>query len=373
MEGSILARSLPASYSKLGCQWASVCYRNDDATPATTMATLRILSRWRRGAATLSCSTPRHLSTTSALLNRPFENPLHRMKSAEQLELEGFEMPYAWPYKEKQYRWYHSTLDRDPTVWKFYENSKLILIEGNVGVGKTRLGEQLAKYFNMKFMSDDTLLDMQDEYDVFWPQKDYNSILPFIMQRFYRHQFMENPFDIRAARMQCDMLRSRFYQYFLAMLHILSTGECFIVRSGSGRSLSGSGSYYSICLTYDFCRLFRSGSRSRAKHLLRFCLHRGYAPDELYFQARLDFRNCLPSGRTKILHVLLLWLTARYYYYELHQNSVPDQRLLKPHLVIYLDAPVDVCLDRIKGRNRVCMQCITVQCYYSHTIIILSG
>ena len=57
-----------------------------------------------------------------------------------------------WPYETKKYRWYHSFFSIDKTVHRMDENTKVIVVEGNIGVGKTTLAKNLADLLGMKYL-----------------------------------------------------------------------------------------------------------------------------------------------------------------------------------------------------------------------------
>lgn len=226
---------------------------------------------------------------------RDWDAPVYNMKSHEILQARGFEKAFQWPYREKRYTKWHSLLDRDPTVDKFYENTKLICVEGNVGVGKSQLAKRLAEQFDMKHFGD-VNLDILDEMKYGWPLKDFNHLLPDSMKRRYAKDFFGDAKNLGAnGNMQVQFLAARLFQYTEALLHLLSTGQGCVIE----------GSPFSDFVYLE--AMYKSGYVSKG---------------------------------------------ARQFYYVVQQNALPDRRLLKPHLVIYLDAPVDTCLERIKSRGK---------------------
>ncbi|MBF0440385.1 MAG: deoxynucleoside kinase [Oligoflexales bacterium] len=148
----------------------------------------------------------------------------------------------------------------------------LIIVEGNIGVGKSTLSRKLAEEYDFRLFEEgaDTNADF----------KQYLSL-------YYREP------SRYALEMQFWLLSTRFRQHQEAIEHIHNTGQCCIMdRSIYGDTVFAKRNY----LDGNISRLGYDSYRKHRDVMLRF--------------------------------------------------------LMVPQLTIYLDAPSDVCLNRIAMRNR---------------------
>jgi len=197
--------------------------------------------------------------------------------------------PAPFPYKEKDYTMLRSLFDK--TTSRFDENSKLIVLEGPVGIGKTAVGHQLADLLGMHFMPDVTM-DTYYINNYGYDMRKLDPQLPVNCRSFDEKNFLENPEHFNAASFQIIKYKLRYAHYIDAIAHLLNTGEGVIIER----------SPYS-----DFAFL-------EAMHKCKYVSK-----------------------------------AAREMYYTLYKHAMPD--LLHPHLVIYLDAPVPRLLDLVKERK----------------------
>ncbi len=173
---------------------------------------------------------------------------------------------------------------------KFDERSKIIVIDGNIGCGKTRFSQDLAENLGMKHMPE-AHVHYLDELEL-GPGKKYDKkfIGDVSIDRFYEEPFAK---DGHSFRFQLMMYAMRFRQYSDALQHLLETGQGVVMER----------SVYS-----DFVFM------------------------EAMYKMKYFKKHCAD------------------YYEEIKGISL--YRLRPPHLVIYLDAPVDVLQKRIKERGR---------------------
>ncbi|OQV19164.1 NADH dehydrogenase [ubiquinone] 1 alpha subcomplex subunit 10, mitochondrial [Hypsibius exemplaris] len=233
-------------------------------------------------------------SARGSSLVRPvlFNLTVVRGMRAKEFKMENPMNPHKpWPYETKPYKWYHSIFNLDRTSNRIDENSKVIVVEGNIGAGKSTLAKGLAEILGMRYYPE---ADFNTYYEMFSgvDLKKYAHELGPTAQPFGIKEFYEDPTHALVARMQVSKYVARYYQYCEALLHLFSTGQGVILERSA----------YSDFVFVDAM------------------MKNGYV------------------GRP-----------ARRYYYELKNNTIQD--LMRPHCIIYLDAPVDVCMERIAKRN----------------------
>lgn len=194
-----------------------------------------------------------------------------------------------YPYKTKKYNVLSSIFDK--TTKRFDENSKVICVEGPIASGKTKFAKELAAELDMQyFPAVDLDLIFINSYG--FDMRKLDPELPPSCRSFDIKDFCANPKHVQAAQFQIRMYMLRYSQYVDALQHILSTGQGVVTER----------SPFSDFVFME--AMFRQGYVSRG---------------------------------------------ARSVYNDVRQNTIGE--LLKPHLVIYLDMPVDVVQKQIKARN----------------------
>ncbi|KAI6192390.1 NADH dehydrogenase [ubiquinone] 1 alpha subcomplex subunit 10, mitochondrial [Aphelenchoides bicaudatus] len=230
----------------------------------------------------------RHASTLPALTGHSMQQK-RTIVSKAYLKLPD-DYPDPWPYQEKGYTRYHAFVDW--TKKRLHQNSKLIVVEGNIGSGKSTVASEMADILGFKYMPefkmDDILIDRYGN-----DLRKFYHLFPKCMRMPDINMFYANPFDDNTARMQYRMLECRWEQYLNALAHILNTGEGVVLERSPHT---------------DF--VFVNAMRTK-----------NYISPEFF----------------------------RLYYY-VRKFSLPNLRYW-PHLVVYLDAPVKKCLERIKQRG----------------------
>lgn len=163
-------------------------------------------------------------------------------------------------------------------------------MDGPIAAGKSAFAKELATELEMKYFPEATM----DNYYVNSYGYDLRKLdpqLPPNVQSFNVNKFQQNPTHKNVATFQIRMLMQRYSQYIDALAHLFSTGEGVVLDR---------------CVYSDFVfveAMFKNGYISKG---------------------------------------------ARSVYYDLVKNTFSE--LMKPHLVIYLDVPVNALKDLVKKR-----------------------
>lgn len=208
--------------------------------------------------------------------------------------MHGDKYPYlkAWPYETKKFNVFHETFDYSAD--RIGEQSKVIVVEGNVGSGKNEFARRLAWNFDMKYFPGVTEDDLFTSFEGF----DYRSVddmLPeqsrcYTISKFVQDANLETG---ASGNLQMMFYIQRYYAYAKALQHLLNTGQgVVVVRSP--------------------------------------------------FSDRVFLEAMRRMG----------WLKKNFikYYDDLADNS--HCVMWKPHVNIFLDTPVNVCMENIKKRAR---------------------
>ncbi|KAL1506264.1 hypothetical protein ABEB36_005658 [Hypothenemus hampei] len=197
--------------------------------------------------------------------------------------------PKPWNYNEKSFKYHHYLFDK--TSARFDENTKLIVVEGPIAAGKSKLGKEIAKQFGLLYLPEANL-DMSYTNKYGYNLKQLDPMLPPDCRSFDVKDFLKHPKHKLNARMQIDQYLIKYSQYIDALAHIFSTGQGVVLDR---------------CVYSDF--VFTEAMYSQK------------------FLSKAAYKK----------------------YYEHRDNSLCD--ILRPHLVIYLDVPVPKVLENIQKRN----------------------
>lgn len=197
--------------------------------------------------------------------------------------------PAPWPYKTKKFRFWRSYFES--TLKRFDENTKMVVVDGIIGSGKSAFAKQLADAFDFVYFPEptlDTLLISPYGYDL----RKIDPLLPPSFKICDISTFYKNPDHPNVPKFQFKMFMLRIEQYLNSLAHILNTGQGVVLER---------------CIYGDFVFL---------ETMHKFGWISGPAL-ELYYDCR---KNVL-------------------------------EELMRPHLVVYLDISPEVALERIKKRN----------------------
>lgn len=197
--------------------------------------------------------------------------------------------PEPWPYKTKKFTFNRGFFEG--TVKRFDENTKVVVVDGNIGAGKSAFAKQLAEAFDFEYFPEPTM----EPYFVStygFDLRKIDELLPPSYKCCDVSTFYANPYHQNVAKFQFRMYMFRLEQYLNALAHILNTGQGVVLER---------------CVYGDF--VF---AEAMYKH--------GYLSAPV-----MDL------------------------YYDMKINTLEE--LMRPHLIIYLDISPEVALERIKKRN----------------------
>ncbi|CAI9741716.1 Hypothetical predicted protein [Octopus vulgaris] len=199
-----------------------------------------------------------------------------------------------WPYKERVYNQFWQFFDH--TSKRFTDNSRIIVVDGNIACGKTEFAKQVAESFDLHYMPDihpdevwfrDNGFDMRELDDQFTQPANVSYDLK---------KFLSDPDpkkSLKLGRPQMLLYQLRFFNYVSALEHLLNTGQGVVMER----------SVYSDMV---FAEVFTQLGYMRPQAL-------------------------------------------QYYTNMLRKYTICD--LWKPHLFIYLDAPIPYLRERINKRR----------------------
>jgi len=203
-----------------------------------------------------------------------------------------YERPKPYPHETKDFNRFAGIYDR--TTVRMDENSRIILVDGAHAVGKTDFAKQLAEEFDMKCLEYPSLSNYYINYygeDL----QDYGVYMPDMFKPYDERDFSRNPtgpVEGSGDRFHLKNWVNKFRNYIRALKHLYSTGQGVVVE----------GNPWS-----DYAHL-----------------------EAAYNQRWIDrtTRNAIKDSYNLGLYMLL-----------------------RPHVVVYLDASVDAVMKNVKERN----------------------
>jgi len=182
--------------------------------------------------------------------------------------------------------------DRTTTRWD--DHTKVIVVDGAHAIGKTKFAEELAEEFDMKLFG---YPRVSDTYINYYGQdlNDYSVYLEPRLKPYDERDFSRNPtgpVEGAGDRYHWDVFRAKMRNYIYALKHLYNTGQGVVIE----------GDPYS---------------------------------DYAHFEAAYN-QGWVERGTRKA------YKEAQYMTFF---------KLLRPHLIVYLDAPADVVMKNIKARG----------------------
>ncbi|CAG9855887.1 unnamed protein product [Phyllotreta striolata] len=198
------------------------------------------------------------------------------------------EKPKPWPYNDKPFTLFHYLYDK--TSARLDENSKIVVVEGPVAAGKSKLAKALAQEFDMLYLPEANL-DMIYINDYGYDLRKLDPQLPDSCKSWDVMDFLKNPRHRHTIRFQLQQYIIKYSQYIDALAHVLSTGQGVVLDR---------------------------------------CVYSDFVFTEAMYHSGFLNKQC------------------RKRYYEFRDNSISE--LLRPHLIIYLDVPVPKVMENIQKR-----------------------
>ena len=138
----------------------------------------------------------------------------------------GEKYPYEkpWDYKNKTFNTFFQLFDS--TEARLNENSKVIVVEGNVGVGKNEFAKRLAAGFDLNYIGsvpDSDCFKVQG-YDL----RELDEMLPPTAKFYDLKRFLADPNPEKglAGRLQLQWYHEKFIKYAEGLQHLFNTGRC---------------------------------------------------------------------------------------------------------------------------------------------------
>ncbi|XP_022708728.1 NADH dehydrogenase [ubiquinone] 1 alpha subcomplex subunit 10, mitochondrial-like [Varroa jacobsoni] len=194
-----------------------------------------------------------------------------------------------FPYETKKYGVIQGFLD--DTAKRLDENSRIIVVEGSICSGKSTLAKTIAEEFDFLHFPE-VNMDMQFIDDTGFDVRSLQHVFPDILRPFDEKLFYERPDSKMVANFRNELLFIRIEQYCDAMAHLLNTGQGIVLER------SPFSDYVIVKALYKCGYITENDVKAHGD----CCIH------------------------------------AFPYIY-------------RPHLVIYLDVPVDILQKRIKNRG----------------------
>lgn len=203
--------------------------------------------------------------------------------------MEPLEKP--WPYKKLGYNNFFHLLDN--TTKRFKDNSKMIVVEGPPALDKTKFAIELADEFGMKYVPG-TSMEQWYINSYGYDLRELDHAMTWTRNKsFDEKKFAMDPTAQEGAtdRMMFNLHLLRYFHYLEGLEHLFNTGQGIVTE--------------------------------KSPH-----------SDWVFIEAA--YRQGWISK------------TTRKYYYTIRDQTMCE--LLRPNLIIYLDAPVDVVQKNIRTR-----------------------
>ncbi|KAH8857177.1 NADH dehydrogenase [ubiquinone] 1 alpha subcomplex subunit 10, mitochondrial [Schistosoma japonicum] len=205
--------------------------------------------------------------------------------------------PPNFDYYAKGNNIFRLFFDNTKTYDRFHDNSKVIVVEGNIASGKSNVAAKLAELLDMAYFPDPTEDDIYINRNVEpnFDLRTHNPLLPYDA-KYYTCEMFWNESDFinkgKGLYLQYHFYLRRYWNYLRALCHLFNTGQGVIIDRSP----------------------FSEFAFADAMHKCNYLSQRG-----------------------------LLWFKQN--------HSMTITNIWKPHLLIYIKAPIEKIRERIKKRN----------------------
>lgn len=133
----------------------------------------------------------------------------------------------AKPWDYEKYGYHAPYAFFDSTFKRFNQNTKVIVVEGNIGIDKNAFAKKVADEFGMKFIPQftcESLYKLPNGQDL----RDFNSIVPPHLKfwDFEKIYSAKSPAEARScSTTHKHLFQAKFMRYFCAIQHIMNTGN----------------------------------------------------------------------------------------------------------------------------------------------------
>lgn len=143
---------------------------------------------------------------------------------------ESFIRPAPFDYKRKRYTKVHMKFDfLDSTHIRMNPNSKIVVVEGNMGSGKAALASKLADAFGWHYMAEPRIEDYYIN-DAGFDYRTLNKYIHPMLAAIDEKMFYEDPKHPAVSWLKVFFYRQRYAQYIDALIHLLSTGQGVVLE-----------------------------------------------------------------------------------------------------------------------------------------------
>ena len=171
------------------------------------------------------------LARTGAVKSTLGATPVNPAAAATPIQVAGLKATYGekypyvqpFPYKEKKFYWFSQFFDNAKK--RMCENSKIITVDGNLGVGKNEFAQRLAKEFDLQFIpavSDQSCFKIHG-----FNMLELNPILEDRMKLYDWEAFLKDENYKRGfvGRLQLSWYVQKMQTYAFALQHLYHTGK----------------------------------------------------------------------------------------------------------------------------------------------------
>ena len=130
-----------------------------------------------------------------------------------------------FPYKNKIYSCWNLPFDRP--MERYTSQSKVIIVEGTVGIGKNEVAKRIAKEFDLHYQRGIQSSDLWINRNTLFDYRLLNEVLDEEARHINFKDLMDSDelFYGQVERMQANAMENRIVSYAWGLLHMFSTGE----------------------------------------------------------------------------------------------------------------------------------------------------